>query len=753
MRVSGKTYLKTGAILGLNSLLSLSLNAQEKNVLFIAIDDLKPVLNCYGESQIISPNIDRLANQGVVFENAYCQWSVCGPSRASLLSGMTPDGSGVRNLKTQLRDVVPNVVTLPQFFKNQGYTTAAMGKIFDPRNVDDGHDSQSWSINYTKMGSYSYPSEYGPFVKGQYRVEDNTATECGPEGVDFDGYLDGQIYLDALSKLNSFAQHPDQPFFLAVGFKKPHIPFIAPKKYWDLYDRESIVLEPFQKHATNSPDYAYYKPEPLGYTDIPDVWTFDDIEKGNDILHPDDQRRLIHGYYACVSYIDDLVGRLIDRLEEAGLADNTIIVLWGDHGYHLGDHNQWGKHTNFENAVQTPLIISIPDGVSGRCKETVDLNDIYPTIVDLAGFEVPDYLQGQVLSPIIKSESIVKSCAVSEFRNGGHASYSFRTSKYRMTIWNNGSGDRPDKEAWSLDNIFSIELYDYINDPLETVNLTDNSAYQSTKDSLLSIADNWWYQQHWFFEEGFNPTYVNDFNYIINNSSFEAGVAEQWKYEAVNSFSANFSNSTDAAIGSNALFVDLQSSGQNLADGFLESPSYPCFNGLKNNTATLSFEAKAQNSSDQIQILIKTKSFNGEEENILSDPISLSSVYQKVNFELQLKESVATWQVRILFGTISNAIWLDEFNLTTKDTDIVNSISTLETTNFSHPNPVAQYLNISNENENYTGIYLYTINGQLIKSFDPNSNTLFVDDVKNGTYLLALESLRNKITQKIIVRH
>jgi len=745
------TALKLGVVIG--SLVPMMLSAQKKNVLFIAIDDLKPVLNCYGESQIYSPNIDQLASKGVVFEKAYCQWSVCGPSRASLLSGMTPDGSGVRNLSTQLRDAVPNVVTLPQFFKNNGYISAAYGKIFDRRNVDDGHDAISWSNTYVDPGKYTYPDKYESFVKGQYRVTANTATECGPEGVAFDGYQDGQIYLDALSKLNAFAQDPNQPFFLAVGFKKPHIPFIAPKEYWDLYDRESIELSSFQKHAENSPDFAYYKPEPLGYNDIPEVWTYNDIEKGNGILNPDDQRRLIHGYYACVSYIDDMVGRLIARLEETGLAENTIIVLWGDHGYQLGDHNQWGKHTNLENAVQTPLIISIPDGVADRSNETVDLSDIYPTVVDLAGFEVPDYLQGQVLSPIVENKSIVKSCAVSEFRNGGHASYSFRTSDYRMTIWNNGSGDRPDKIPWSVDNIYEIELYDYANDPLETVNLIDNSAYQNVKDSLLLIAANWWFQQHWFFEEGFNPSYTADFNYILNNPGFEDGIADSWKLETLNGFNANFSNSTLSSEGTNALLIDPISVSQNQGDAYLESPIYDCFNGLKNDKAVLSFQAKAQTSGDIIQVLIKTKSFIGAEENILSNPISLASVFNKIEYEIQLKESVAFWQVLVLFGKITDAIWLDDFKLLTNQADITNDITSLEETVLFHPNPVSQYVYLNNQSKEYENINLYTLQGQLLKSFDRDSNKLFVDDVKNGTYILALESQKKKHTQKIIIRH
>ncbi len=233
--------IKKGLSLALAGLPLLGV-AQKKNVLFIAIDDLKPLLNCYGENFAKTPAIDLLANKGTVFNNAHCQWAVSGPSRASLLTGKTTDVTGVQNLSTLLRDVTPNIITLPQYFKNLGYTSAAAGKVFDPRSVDNGHDAISWSIPYIK--SYEYPAEYGDFVGGtKYRVLDKTVTEKGPVGVKFDGYTDGQICLDALGKLDDFADSGEN-FFLAVGFKKPHIPFVAPAEYWNLYNREDIMCLP-----------------------------------------------------------------------------------------------------------------------------------------------------------------------------------------------------------------------------------------------------------------------------------------------------------------------------------------------------------------------------------------------------------------------------------------------------------------------------------------------------------------------------
>ena len=474
---------------------SMNVRANEPNslnVLFIAIDDLKPVLNCYGSSQIISPNIDEIAEKGILFRNAYCQWAVCGATRASMLTGLTPDFSGVRNLSTQLRDVSPDVITMPQYFKDNGYVTAAVGKVFDPRTVDEGHDTPSWTQAYTDPGSYSYPPEYGDFVKGQYRVAANMSTECGPEGVDDDGYMDGQICLDALSKLTSFA-NSGETFFLAVGFKKPHIPFIAPKKYWDMYQRDSLSLSSFQRVAEGSPEYAYHSPEPLGYDDIPDIWTYSDIEMGDSILHPDDQRRLLHGYYAATSYIDAQVGKLIRKLEETGLADSTIVVIWGDHGYHLGDHNQWGKHTNFEQATRAPLIIYSPGNVTSVYEDPVEFLDIYPTLAELTGLKVSNVLQGQSLAGVLQgAEETLKTPAVSEYRSGGHASYSFRTERYRYTIWMDKTSTRPDQVDWNAANIFEEELYDYKLDSLETKNLAGEVAYSGIRDSIQNLAEAWW---------------------------------------------------------------------------------------------------------------------------------------------------------------------------------------------------------------------------------------------------------------------
>lgn len=726
--------------------------AQKSNVLFIAVDDLKPVLNCYGESQIQSPNIDKLAEQGIVFNKAYCQWSVCGPSRASILTGLTPDGSGIRNLKTLLRDVEPEIVTLPQYFKKEGYITAAIGKVFDPRNVDSGHDSPSWSLTYKNPSSYQYPSEYGSFVSGQYRVEANTSTEMGPAGVGFDGYQDGQFCLDAIAKLDDFSKSPDSPFFLAVGFKKPHIPFIAPKAYWDLYNRDDLTLAPFQKPSVGSPDYAYHNPEPIGYTDIPDIWTYNDIELGDGLLHPEDQKRLLHGYYACVSYIDDLVGKILQKLDDTGLADNTIIVFWGDHGYHLGDHNQWGKHTNFEHATKVPLIISVPGGYSGRSNETVDLSDLYPTLVALAGNRIPEYLQGEDLSGIFNSEETFKTSAVSEYRSSGHSSYSFRTGQYRYTVWNNGSDIRPDLVDWDEANISEQELFDYHFDSLEKKNLVNESSYQAVLDSMKSIAKNWWYQQNYILNERSNPAYLPGFNYVLNNPDFELGSSSGWIIGQGNGFQCTYTTRAEENSENQVLSVDITNEGVNLEDGWLESEFYQCFSALRGKEITASFSGKSSTPQTPIRIKIRVVHFNGMEENLSSDPLYIDSTFDSVFFSFKMPESVEKWKYFIEFGSAIGELVFDNINLSPMTSITSSSTYTKEVRqSIVYPNPATNVVFVDVELDENTTLFIRDLNGKIVRKQALNSKLIDVSDLEGGIYFFQIPQGDEIISERIVI--
>jgi arylsulfatase A-like enzyme len=432
--------------------------AVQPNVLFIAYDDLKPMLGAYGNSQDQSPNLDRLAARGVVFLNAACQFPVCGPSRASLLTGQRPETTGVLDLKTKMRDVNPDVLTLPQHFKNHGYTTAGIGKIFDPRCVDSRlqGDAPSWSIPYAEN------PRFGVAILETWKggPEGGTAAVGNVDAPD-EAFPDGNIARHAIGQLRTFAAE-EKPFFLAVGFKKPHLPFVAPKRHWDRYDRTQITLAAFQEETAAHSGYGYWNSNEIrGYENIPKTGRF-----------PDElQRELLHGYMACISWVDELTGRLVAELDQLGLRDNTIIVLWGDHGFHLGDHGLWGKHTPFEEAVRAPLIIIDPrsGGRPQRVVSPVDFIDIFPTLCDLSALPKPAQLQGVTLAPNLTDANYsARKFNSSIYRSKGALGYSIRTERYRYIEWIDQTNAQ----------LVARDLFDFNQDPDGRKNVADDPAYQ-----------------------------------------------------------------------------------------------------------------------------------------------------------------------------------------------------------------------------------------------------------------------------------
>ena len=456
--------LLTGALVS-SSLAQKQVQKHKYNVLFIAVDDLKPMLGSFGDKTVLSPNMDKLAQQGTIFESAYCQQAVCGPSRASLLTGWRPDKTEVWDLKTYIRDRNPDVVTLPQYFKQNGYETAAVGKVFDPRSVDKGHDTVSWTIPYSYVRNNRWV-----YAKKRVSTEDADAPEN--KFADFNIEKRGEELMDLLKKKG-------KPFFLAVGFHKPHLPFVAPKKYWDLYKRDQFKPWPFQKHSKYAPEFAFQPGWELRhYVDIP--------PKG--LVPIPKQLELIHGYHACVSFVDAQIGRLLDALKKEHLDKNTIIILWGDHGWHLGDHAMWCKHSNFEQATRAPLIIAAPGMPAGqKSKSLVEFVDVYPTLCDLAGLPIPKNLDGVSLVPVLKNpKQTVKPFAVSQFhRNAPHGlkveGYALRNKRYRYVEW---LKNYKFTHVYNDSDIVARELYDYQTDPLETVSLVDSSAYRDVAKQL-----------------------------------------------------------------------------------------------------------------------------------------------------------------------------------------------------------------------------------------------------------------------------
>ena len=464
--------------------------ARRPNVLFIAVDDLKPMLGCYGHSEIRSPNLDRLAARGMVFLNAYCQQAVCGPTRASLLTGRRPDYTRVWDLKTKMRDIHPDILTLPQHFKNHGYETVGLGKIFDPRCVDGRQwgDKPSWSRPYVHVPK-NPDSEMGflnpAFVERvrKIRREKRLTGDWGvirkaiggvppvehSEDVPDNAYEDGALAEAAAGLVKELAAG-DRPFFLAVGFHKPHLPFIAPQKYWNLYADDALELAKFQQMPADAPGFAFQ-----------DSWELKNgsyaVPRGPGLLPRDLQRELIHGYYACVSYVDAQIGKVLDALEAAGAAGETIVVVWGDHGWHLGDHGMWCKHTNYEQATRAPLIIARRASGPGLgvAKWPVEFVDIFPTLCELAGVPRPRDLAGVSLVPVLDHPSArLKEVAVSQFprhRKGGEVmGYAFRDERYRYVQW-------VPRRAPHSGSVVAEELYDYAKDPWETRSLVNDPAY------------------------------------------------------------------------------------------------------------------------------------------------------------------------------------------------------------------------------------------------------------------------------------
>jgi len=441
----------------------LSAASAKPNVLFIAIDDLANALGCYGNPVVKSPNIDRLAEMGVRFDRAYCQLPLCNPSRASVLTGMRPDAITVYDLDRHFRDQVPNVVTLPQLFKQNGWFSARVGKIYHydvPRGIgtDGLDDKPSWDVVVNPKGR-DVADEAQITNPTPEKAVSAALSWLRAEGTD-EEQTDGMIATEAIKLLE---QHHDKPFFLGVGFFRPHTPFVAPKKYFDLYPMSQIQLP---KAPANDRD------------DIPKAAFAHNCPIPNYGLPEDTCREALQAYYACVSFVDAQVGRLLDALDRLKLTDNTIIVLWSDHGYHLGEHNGiWQKRCLFEESARAPLIIYAPHakGNGQPSKQIVEFIDMYPTVADLCGLTAPKTAAGRSLRPLLdKPDRNWKGTAFSQVLRPGDGNpvvgRSIRTDRWRYSDWGGGKAGE--------------ELYDHDSDPFEFTNLANNPKYKSVIEKL-----------------------------------------------------------------------------------------------------------------------------------------------------------------------------------------------------------------------------------------------------------------------------
>ena len=468
--------LQATAAAWLLGLLELSTIAAGKpNVLLICVDDLKPALGCYGDRLAKTPNIDRLAARGMRFDLAFCNQAVCAPSRNGLMLGSRSTSIGIYSLGEHFRQAVPNAVTLSQYFKQHGWRAESIGKI-----LHTGHgnhdDAASWSVPAVpdKVVEYLRPESTagGQLTREEAYFSNQHLGAIGslPRGAAWENadvpdnaYADGRIADEGIRRLRNAKAKPAQPLFLALGFVKPHLPFTAPGKYWDMHDRSAFTPAANRSPPTGAPAYA-------GKT-LLELTNYEPVP-AQPPLNAELQRTLIHGYYAATSFVDAQIGRVLDELDQLGLAEKTIVVLWGDHGWHLGDHGAWTKHTNYEQANRIPLLV-VASGVTRpgtHTRQLAETVDVFPTLVELAGLPkptVPQPLDGVSLTPVLRNPAArVRDHAYHAFprqRDGEQViGRAIRTERHRLVEWKK-PGANPDTA--------DLELYDYVAEPLETKNL------------------------------------------------------------------------------------------------------------------------------------------------------------------------------------------------------------------------------------------------------------------------------------------
>jgi iduronate 2-sulfatase len=424
------------------------------NVLMICVDDLKPILGCYGDPIAKTPNLDRLAARGLRFYSAYCNQAVCSPSRNSLMTSLRPQTLGIYDLPTHFRHAAPDAVTLAQHFKSHGYETQSLGKIFHVGhgNIDD---QASWSVPSwrPKAPTYQLPASTSLPAKPSGSGPKGAATESAD--VSDSSYGEGQLADELIVRLKAASSKPDTSFFIAGGFIRPHLPFVAPKRYWDLYNAALLPMPTSSAPPTDAPSYAPQMGGELrAYSDMPNKGT----------IPAEQARTLIHGYYAATSYMDAQVGKVLDTLDSLKLWENTVVLLWGDHGWHLGDHGMWCKHTNYEQATRIPFLIAVPTGASGTAtKSLIETVDIYPTLCELTGLPIPTGLDGQSFAKVIQDPyAITREAITHVYPRNDLLGRAIRNDRYRLVEWKKPGAD-PSTAVF--------ELYDYDRDPDENKNV------------------------------------------------------------------------------------------------------------------------------------------------------------------------------------------------------------------------------------------------------------------------------------------
>jgi iduronate 2-sulfatase len=472
--------MKTPALLLITVLASTAAAAEKLNVLFIASDDMRPQLGCYGDTTVKSPNLDALAKRGMVFNRSYVQQALCSPSRISMLSGRYPATTGIFEIGRPLRTTMPDITTMPQHFKNNGYHTRSLGKIY-PVGIDD---DASWTIPAwhskkprTSPGTQAAIAKFiadakakGIEIPQRGKGSRNSlvpafeAVDCADEDL-----LDGDCASNAIEQLREHAKHQDRPFFLAVGFANPHVPWIAPKKYFDLYDPAKLPLAKNEFLPKGAPAFAATSGQDFyWYRDVPQVT--------GDKLPESFKRSCLQGYLAAISYVDAQVGRLIAALDETGLAKNTVIVFWSDHGYYMGEHTWWGaKHNNYEGATRNCLIVATPGMKTAGTKTDALAQsvDLAPTLTALCGLPENPGFQGRSLVPVLDDPAAaVNDAAYSWYPKSGYLGVTMRTDKWRYVEWT-----KPGAPT-------ERELYNTVHDLQNDLNVAAKPEHEKVIESL-----------------------------------------------------------------------------------------------------------------------------------------------------------------------------------------------------------------------------------------------------------------------------
>jgi len=464
------------ALAGLPALAARRRNKAPSKVLLIIADDLRPQLGCYGERQMVTPNIDRLASRGMLFESSYCQQSICAPSRASLLTGLRPDSTKIYGLGIPVSQALPRHVTLPECFKINGYETISLGKVFHYRT--DSRNSWSREPFQPYVPAYVAPDSLALLstnieVKPEDLWRQGPATEA-PDVPD-NSYWDGQLTEYAIREMERLK---GKRFLLCVGYAKPHLPYAAPKKYWNLYDPAKLNLAPNPFAPKGVTRYSM--------NEVGSLASFQGMPKGKEPISDKQARQLIHGYYACVSFLDAQVGRLLAALDAFGLRDETIVVLWGDNGFKLGEHGAWDKHTDFEIDTRVPLIVSIPGlkAVGKRTKALVEAVDVYPTLGEACGLDLPGQpFEGISFAPLLdEPDRPWKKAAFSQYPRRRIMGYALRTERYRYIEW----------KSMRNGKLLERELYDHDPDPQENANVIAEPAYAEAIKELEQMMNRGW---------------------------------------------------------------------------------------------------------------------------------------------------------------------------------------------------------------------------------------------------------------------